>query len=73
MLQDLIEAETLHGRVGVNWAGFVKTKRRSYLEDYIFVKELGKGAFGAVAKVKMKYGTLCRAVKIIKETSSLRE
>lgn len=37
------------------------------------MKELGKGAFGSVAKVKMKYGTLCRAVKIIRETASLRE
>jgi hypothetical protein len=37
------------------------------------VKELGKGAFGSVAKVKMKYGTQFRAVKIIKESPCLRE
>jgi calcium-dependent protein kinase len=34
---------------------------------------MGKGAFGLVAKVRMKYGTLFRAVKIIKETASLKE
>lgn len=73
LLEGLIAAEgEAHGRIELNWASFVKIKRRNYLEEYAFVKELGKGAFGSVAKVKMKYGTLFRAVKIIKDTPFLR-
>ena len=60
------------GRIEVNWSSFVKIKKRNYLEEYAFVKELGKGAFGSVAKVRMKYGTQFRAVKIIKESVTLR-
>lgn len=30
------------------------------------MKEIGKGAYGTVSKVKMKYGGICRAAKIIK-------
>lgn len=37
------------------------------------MKELGRGAFGSVAKVKMKYGSCYRAAKLIKETSYLRD
>lgn len=36
------------------------------MEDYIHVKEIGQGAFGIVSKVKMKYGGLFRAAKIIR-------
>ncbi len=30
------------------------------------MKEIGKGAFGTVSKIKMKYGGLYRAAKVIK-------
>ena len=30
------------------------------------MKEIGKGAFGTVSKIKMKYGGMFRAAKIIK-------
>jgi hypothetical protein len=66
LLEGLMEAEGGRERIGVNWSLFLKIKRKNYLEEYAFVKELGKGAFGSVAKVKMKYGGQVRAVKIIK-------
>ena len=44
----------------------MKIKKKNYLEDYIFIKEIGRGAFGSVVKIKMKYGGLMRAAKIIK-------
>ena len=50
----------------VQWNTFIKIKKKNYLEDYIFVKEIGKGAFGTVSKIKMKYGGLYRAAKVIK-------
>jgi serine/threonine protein kinase len=46
----------------------VKIKKKNYLEDYIFLKELGKGAYGSVLKVKMKYGGILRAAKVIKSS-----
>ena len=36
------------------------------MEDYIHVKEIGQGAFGTVSKIKMKYGGMFRAAKIVK-------
>lgn len=57
-----------HNRIGVNWHSFVKIKKKNYLEDYVFLKEIGKGAYGSVSKVKMKYGGLLRAAKVIKSS-----
>lgn len=53
-------------KIGVNWNSFVKIKKKNYLEDYAFVRELGKGAYGSVVKIKMKYGGMMRAAKVIK-------
>lgn len=53
-------------KIGVNWNSFVKIKKKNYLEDYVFVKEVGKGAYGSVVKIKMKYGGMLRAAKLIK-------
>ena len=39
------------------------------MEDYIHIKEIGEGAFGTVSKIKMKYGGLFRAAKIVKISS----
>lgn len=66
----LIEEEKKleHNRIGVNWHSFVKIKKKNYLEDYVFLKEIGKGAYGCVLKVKMKYGGLLRAAKVIKSS-----
>jgi hypothetical protein len=52
--------------VAVNWHSFIKIKNKNYLEDYVFIKELGKGAYGSVFKMKMKYGGIARAAKVIK-------
>jgi hypothetical protein len=51
----------------------VKIKKKNYLEDYIFIKEIGRGAFGSVVKIKMKYGGLMRAAKIIKYSAIMKE
>jgi len=53
-------------RIGVNWNSFIKIKKKNYLEDYVFIKEIGRGAYGSVLKIKMKYGGLFRAAKVIK-------
>lgn len=57
----------------MQWNSFIKIKKKSYLQDYIFIKEIGKGAYGAVSKIKMKYGGLLRAVKIIKSADIIKE
>jgi calcium-dependent protein kinase len=63
----LLEEEKLEkNRIGVNWNSFIKIKKKNYLEDYVFIKEIGRGAYGSVQKIKMKYGGLFRAAKVIK-------
>jgi hypothetical protein len=46
----------------------VKIKKKNYLEDYVFMKEIGKGAYGSVVKIKMKYGGMLRAAKVVKSS-----
>jgi serine/threonine protein kinase len=53
-------------RIMVQWNRFVKIKNKNYLDDYVFIKEIGMGTFGVVAKIQMKYGGLFKAAKIIK-------
>jgi calcium-dependent protein kinase len=60
-------------KIAVQWNAFVKIKKKNYLEDYIFIKEIGKGAYGYVSKIKMKYGGLLRAAKVIKSESIAKE
>ena len=55
-------------KIGVNWNSFVKIKKKNYLEDYVFMKEIGKGAYGSVIKIMMKYGNMLRAAKIVKSS-----
>lgn len=43
-------------------------KKKNYLEDYTVVKEIGKGGFGSVSKVKAKHTGLFRAAKKIKKS-----
>jgi serine/threonine protein kinase len=44
-------------------------KKKSYLEDYIIIKEIGKGGFGTVNKVQAKYTGVLRAAKKIKKST----
>lgn len=53
-------------RILVQWSSFIKIKKKNYLEDYIHIKEIGEGAFGTVSKIKMKYGGMFRAAKVVK-------
>jgi hypothetical protein len=62
----VMEEKKIGNRIAVNWNSFIKIKKKNYLEDYIFVKEIGRGAFGSVLKIKMKYGGLFRAAKVVK-------
>lgn len=63
----------MFNKISVKWNTFAKIKKKSYLEDYIFIKEVGRGAYGSVCKLKMKYGGLLRAAKIIKTSDVLRQ
>ncbi len=42
-------------------------KKRNYLDDYIILKEIGRGGFGRVNKVKSKFTGLFRAAKKIQK------
>jgi serine/threonine protein kinase len=44
-------------------------KKKNYLEDYSVIKEIGRGGFGSVNKVKGKYTGVFRAAKKIKKTN----
>jgi len=44
-------------------------KKRNYLDDYVIIKEIGRGGFGKVNKVRSKYTGLFRAAKKIKKTT----
>jgi len=44
-------------------------KKNNYHDDYDVLKEMGKGGFGTVYKVKAKYTGVLRAAKRIKKTS----
>lgn len=44
-------------------------KKKNYLDDYFIIKEIGRGGFGKVNKVKNKYTAVLRAAKIIKKTA----
>ena len=50
----------------IQWNMFLKTKKKSYLEEYVAIQEIGRGNFGSVIKVKIKNGSTLRAAKIIK-------
>lgn len=69
---DFERIENAFRKISVQWNTFAKIKKKSYLEDYIFIKEIGKGAYGSVCKLKMKYGGLLRAAKIIKTSAVFR-
>jgi serine/threonine protein kinase len=42
-------------------------KKKNYLEDYTVLREIGKGGFGTVSKVRAKYTGVLRAAKKIKK------
>lgn len=57
----------------VNWSSFFKIKKKNYLEEYAYCREIGRGSFGTVVKAKMKFGTHYRAIKIIKESAQFEK
>ena len=44
---------------------FLKIKKENFLKNYVHIKDIGKGAFGTVSKIKMKRTGLKRAAKTI--------
>ncbi len=48
-------------------------KKRNYLDDYQILREIGRGGFGKVNKVRSKYTGLMRAAKKIKKSSLGKE
>ena len=48
-------------------------KEKNYLDDYEIIREIGRGGFGKVIKVKSKYTGIHRAAKKIKKTHLSKE
>ena len=61
--------EEEHEEIRVKWNSFIKMKKRNYLDDYLILKEIGRGGFGKVSKVRSKYTGLHRAAKRIKKSA----
>jgi hypothetical protein len=55
--------------IKIKWNSFIKMKKKSYLEDYVIIKEVGRGGFGRVYKVQAKYTGVIRAAKKIKKSN----
>lgn len=55
--------------IKIKWNSFIKLKKKNYLDDYVVIKEIGKGGFGTVSKVQAKYTGVMRAAKKIKKSS----
>ena len=59
-------------QIKIKWNSFIKMKKRNFLEDYKVLKEVGKGGFGTVCKVKAKYTGVFRAAKIIQKSTLVK-
>jgi serine/threonine protein kinase len=55
--------------IKVKWNSFIKMKKKNYLDDYLIIKEIGRGGFGKVNKVRSKYTGVFRAAKKIKKST----
>jgi predicted Ser/Thr protein kinase len=52
-------------KVKVKWHSFIKMKKKKFTDDYYVLKEIGRGGFGSVYKVRMRNGKIYRAAKKI--------
>ena len=59
--------------IKVKWNDFIKMKESNYLDDYDIIREIGRGGFGKVIKVKSKSTGIHRAAKKIKKMSLSKE
>jgi predicted Ser/Thr protein kinase len=54
-------------KVRVKWNEFIKIKRKRFTDDYVMLREIGKGTFGFVYKVILKNSNIYRAAKKIEK------
>lgn len=64
-----MEEESVIEEIKIKWNNFIKMKNKNYLEEYTIIKEIGKGGFGTVSKVRAKYTGVIRAAKKIKKSA----
>ena len=69
----MLGEESIEEEVKIKWNSFIKMKKKSYLEEYTIIQEIGRGAFGTVSKVKAKYTGVIRAAKKIKKSSLAKD
>ena len=67
-MEETIEEEPEAVEIKVRWNSFIKTKKKNYMDDYVIIKEIGRGGFGKVSKVKSKFTGIYRAAKSIKKS-----
>lgn len=72
-MEENSKAEQEYEEIKVKWNSFIKMKKRNYLDDYVIIREIGRGGFGKVNKVRSKYTGLFRAAKKIKKTGLCRD
>lgn len=65
--EDSYQAERTIEEVRVKWSSFIKIREGDYLQEYVVMRELGRGGYGSVYKVKGKYSNIIRAAKKIKK------
>ncbi len=67
--EEITQEESVIEEIKIKWNSFIKMKKKNYLEEYTIIKEIGKGGFGTVSKVKAKFTGVVRAAKKIKKSA----
>lgn len=73
LMEENEQEEEAVSEIKVKWNSFIKMKKKNYLDDYIIIKEIGRGGFGKVNKVRSKYTGIFRAAKKIKKCTLAKQ